>query len=173
MLTNVLISVILSDQFDNWSDRYAERILCRASEAAQRACPSAAAAAINPARFPHRAIQAVRQAGMQMRQRSRTWPQILSVGKLPREATADGLRAAGERRTGSRVSGQLSSGARDPGRDLRDQPRAAAPPRVALTRCHERIADSRSEAGWRACCQYACRLVGRAARACALCGGRR
>ena len=176
MLKRVLISVIRSDQLDNWSDEYAKRNRCWASETAQRAGTSAAATAIDPTWFPHRAIQAMRQAGMQMHQGARTWPQVLPVDKLPGEAAADGLRAAGGSRTGSGISGQLSASTRGPGADLRDQPRVAAPPRGALTRRHERIADrllsaDRCRAGGRVVGQYAGRLARREPRAIAPCGG--
>lgn len=177
MLNAVLLFVILSDQFYNWSDEYAKRIRRCASEKAQYSGSPAAPAAIDPARFPDRAIQAVRQAGMQMCRGSRTWPQVLPVDKLPGPAAEDGLCAAGGGRPGSGVSGQLSANARASGADLRDQSRVAAPSRDALTRCYERIADSRlstdrCRASGRAVGQYAGRLAGREAGAGALCGGR-
>jgi hypothetical protein len=178
MLNAVSIFAILSDQLKDWSDQYAERIRCCASETAQCSGGSAAPAALDPARFPDRAIQAVRQAGMQMCRGSRTWPQVLPVDKLPGPAAADGLCTAGDRRAGGGVAGQLPAGARDPGADLRDQPRIAAPPRDALTRCHERIADSqrstdRCRAGGRAVGQYAGGLARREPGAVALSGGDR
>ena len=50
-----------------------------------------APAASDPPRFPHRALQTLWQAGMQMRRRPRPWPQVLSVGELSRLAAANGL----------------------------------------------------------------------------------
>ena len=164
MLKAMWIFVIRSDQFINWSDEFPKRIHCRASKTAPRSCASTAPAAIDPARFPDRAIQAVRQAGMQMRRGSRAWPQVLPVDQLPRPEAADGLCAAGSCPPGGRVPVQLSSGARDPGPDLRNQPRVAASARSALKGCHERIAGSllssdRCRAGGCALGQHAGRLA--------------
>ena len=178
MLKSILISILLSDQLYKWSDEYSERTFRQASETTQLSSASSAPAAFDLARLFDRAIQAVRQARMQMRRRSWTRPQVLSVGELPGPAAADGLRAAGGCRAGRGVSIQLPSGARDPGPDLRDQPRVAAPPRGALKRCHGRIADSlpctdRDGANGSAGGEYAGGLAGRRPGAFALCGGRR
>lgn len=177
MLKAILTIILLSDQCYNWSDNESKGSPHCTSETAKCSSASAAAAAFDPARFSYRAIQAMRQAGMQVRRRPWAWPQVLPVSKLPGRTAADGLRATGDRGTGGRVSGQLSSGARDPGPDLRDQPRVAAPPRGALKRMHGRIADSlpctdRDGAGGCAVGQYAGRLARGKPRSVALFGGR-
>ncbi len=178
MLKAVWVFVLRSDQCCNWSDDSSKRIRCRASKTAQRSCASTASVAIDPAWFPDRAIQAVRQAGMQMCRGPRTWPQVLPVDQLPRPEAADGLCAAGSCAPGGRVSVQLSSDARDPGPHLRDQSRVAASPRGALKGCHERIADSllstdRCRAGGRAVGQHVGRLARGKAGSIVLPGGRR
>src|ERR1700745_3622742 len=53
-------------------------------------------------------------------------PKYLSLGQLPGIAAANGLRPAGALRPNGRVPGQSSPYPRDPGGDLRDQPRTAA-----------------------------------------------
>src|SRR5215471_6449483 len=130
-------TAVQSDQLYTWSDESTKPTHRCTAEAPQRSPAPIAPAPINPARFSHRTLQAMRQAGMQMRRRPRPWPQVLSVGQLPGLAAANGLRAAGILRANRGVPGQLPSSPRDPRSDLRDQPRAAAPPRGALIKaCH-------------------------------------
>ena len=169
---------IQSDQLYTWSDEYTHRTRCCASQTPRRPRASAAAPSIDPARLSDRAIQAMWQAGMQMRRRSRAWTQVLSVGELSRPAPADGLRASGGLRASFGVPCQLSADARDSGRDLRDQPRVAAPPRGALTRPHEpvsrRSACTDRGGGWRGNSgQYAGGLARREPGQFIPCGGRR
>ncbi len=176
MLTNRALSGLVSDQLYTWSDEYTKGIRCRTAKASQRSCAPTTAAQIDFARVHHRAVQAVRQAGMQMRRRSRSWPQVLSVGELSRPAAANGLRAAGGLWADGGVSRQLSPEPRNSGDNLRDQPRIAAPSRGALKRQHERVTarSSRLERygiGRRASRQYARRLARRQRTQFVLCGG--
>ena len=169
---------ISSDQLYTWSDEYTRETRCCTSQTPQRPCASAAAPAIDFAWLSDRTIQAMRQAGMQMRRRSRAWTQVLSVGELSRPAPANGLRAPRGLWASFGVSCQLSAGARDSARDLRNQPRVAAPPRGALTRLHEpvssRPACTDRGGGWRGNSgQYAGRLARRKPGGFILCGGRR
>src|SRR5580700_1486443 len=118
MLIGSRLDGVLSDQLDTWSDEHTHGTCCCTSQTPQRPCASAAAPSIYPAWLSNRAIQAMRQAGMQMCRRSRAWAQVLSVGELSGPASADGLRAPGGSWTGFGVSCQLSADARDSGRDL-------------------------------------------------------
>jgi hypothetical protein len=178
MLINRCLDSVLSDQLLTWSDEHTHGTCCYTSKTPRCPCASAAAPPIYPAWLSNRAIQAMRQAGMQMCRWSRAWAQVLSVGELSGLASTDGLRAPGGSRTGFGVSCQLSTDARDFGRDLRDQPRVAAPPRGALTRLHEpvssRPACTDRGGGWRRNSgQYAGRLARRKPGEFILCGGRR
>jgi hypothetical protein len=178
MLIGSCLYGISSDQCYTWSDEYTHEARCCTSQTPQRPCASAAAPSIDFAWFSNRAIQAMRQAGMQMRRRSRAWAQVLSVGELSRPAPANGLRAPGGLRASFGISCQLSADARDPGRDLRNQPRVAAPPRGALTRLHEPVSSRPAcidrGAGWRGNSgQYARRLARRKPGGFILRGGRR
>jgi hypothetical protein len=143
MLTRSSLITLSSDQLYMWSDGYSERTRSHTTKTPQRSCAPAAATEIDPAGLPHRAIQALWQAGMQVRRRTWTWSQVLSVGKLSWPAAANGLRAAGCLRTDCRVSCQLSPQPRDSGNDLRDQPRTSAPSRSALERHSERVSRRR------------------------------
>lgn len=178
MLTWISPIAPLSDQLFAWSDGYSERTRRRTAKTPQRSCAPAAAAEIDPAGLPYRAIQAMWQAGMQVRRRSRTRAEVLSVRKLSWPAAANGLRAPGGIWANIGVSRQLSPKPRDSGSNLRDQPRVVAPSRGALKSCHERAAGCRPRPdrcgiGRRASGQYAGWLARRQRRMFAFCGGGR
>src|SRR5712691_570490 len=126
-----------SDQSYTWSDRDAEENCCRSAQTPPGAAAPTAPAGGDPARLTDRALQTLWQAGLQMRQRSWSRAQVLSVGELPGLAATNGLRAAGGLRPNQGVSGQLSASPRALGGDLRDQSRTAAPPRDALKSSNE------------------------------------
>lgn len=172
------IGGLLSDQLLPWSARNAKPSHCRIAKTPRRSPAPTAPAPSDPARLPHRALQTMWQAGMQMRRRSRSWPQVLSFGELPGLAAANGLRAAGVLRSGCGVPRQLPPGPRGLRGDLRDQPRTAAPSRGALKGRHERSTfrppcDVRCEIGRRAPRQYARRLARRRPKGFANCGDSR
>ena len=178
MLSERFMSDILSDQYITWSDEDRNRIRRRATQTPQRSGTPAAAVEIDPARIADRAVQAMRQAGMQMRRGARTWPQVLPVGEFSGTTAADGLCAEGNVSAGGRVCRQLSPGPRRSGRDLRHQSRVAAPARGALEERHERIAGcpahcDRCGGGRRTAGQYAGRLARREPPEFVFCGGRR
>jgi len=178
MLTWISLIAPLSDQLFAWSDGYSERTRQRTAKTPQRSCAPTAAAEIDPAGLPHRAIQALWQAGMQVRRRSRTRAEVLSVRELSWSTAANGLRATGCLRANCGVSRQLSPKPGDSGSNLRDQPRVVAPSRGALNRCHERAAGCRPRpdrcgSGRRASGQYAGWLARRQRRRFAFCGGGR
>jgi hypothetical protein len=134
--------VLQADQLYTWSEKHAPQtastLFCRrfASTSPTASTP------VTPARpfvagFPHRALQTLRQAGMQMRPRPRSWPQVLPLSQSLWPTTANGLHPPGLSKPGQRVSRQLSSSPRDLGRRLRHQSRTAMPPRGALSHPHE------------------------------------
>lgn len=124
-----------ADQLYTWSDTYAQVtqvvLVCLAPTSPTAPAPAAPAGSI-AAWLANRALQALRQAGVQVC--SQCWPraQVLSLGEFSQTAPADGLRAAGASATSPQGTRPLPPGARDPGRDLRDQPRTVAPPGGAL-----------------------------------------
>ena len=175
MLTICVLIDIESDQLFTWSDEHTKGTRCRTAKTSQCSCTPTASAQIDSAGIYHRAIQALWQAGVQMRRRARTRPQVLSVGKLSGPAAANGLCPAGCLWRNGRVSGQLSPKPRDSGSNLRDQPRIVAPSRGALKRHHERVTarSSRSDRcaiGRRASRQYARRLAQRGPNEYVFCG---
>src|SRR5215471_4786655 len=156
--------VLVSDQLLTWSDENTDPDHRRLAKAPPSALAPTAPAQSCPPWFPHRALQALRQARMQMRPGSRSWPQVLSVGELSRPAPANELCPARVLRAGERVPGQLPPRSPDLRGDLRDQPRAPTPSRKAVRDRHERSALSppradRSGTGGRAPRQYARQLA--------------
>ena len=156
--------MLVSDQLLTWSDEYIETDHRRLAKAPPSAPAPIAPTPSGPPWFPHRALQALRQARMQVCPRPRSWSQILSVGELSRPAPTNGLRPTRVLRAGERVPGQLPPRPPDPGGDLRDQPRAPTTSREALRDRHERSAvippcTDRSGTGRRAPRQYARQLA--------------
>ena len=156
--------MLVSDQLLTWSDEDVEADHRRLAKAPPSAPAPIAPAQSCPSGFPHRALQTLWQARMQMRRRPRPWSQVLPVGKLSRPASANGLRPARVLRAGERVPGQLPPRSPDLRGDLRDQPRAPTPSREALKDRHERSAvippcTDRSGTGRRAPRQYARKLA--------------
>jgi hypothetical protein len=123
--------VLISDQFSTWSanGRYSVVHFAQTPRAIAEANAGVRDAL---ARLAHRALQALRQTGLQVRRWARSWPQVLSVRELSRAPTANGLRASGRLRRRHPTFGELPQGPRDHRRDLRDQPRTITPPRGAL-----------------------------------------
>lgn len=134
-------SRLQADQLYTWSETCAAQItqtvLCCLAQTPPTASAPATPAGSIASWFADRALQALRQAGVQVCQQCWSWPQVLSLGELSQTAPADGLRAPGASAANSQGACPLPSRARDPGGDLRDQPRTVAPPREALRGCHE------------------------------------
>ena len=130
-----------ADQLYTWSDTYALPTAQTDFRRVASTPPTALAPPATPrssfAGFPHRALQAMRQAGMQVRPRSRSWTQVLPLSQSLWPATANGLHLPGLSKPGQRVSRQLPSSPPDLGRGLRHQPRTATPSRGALSHPHE------------------------------------
>jgi hypothetical protein len=144
---------LLSDHVYDWSDSSIKQIIVGVEKAQAIVAAQTAAAGCGATRLVDRALQALRQAGMQMCRRSRPWAQVLPVGELSRRATADGLRATGKCGGHARASHQLPAGAHDPRRGLLDQSRAATAPRGALKSGGERhvTAAHRTDRRFRRC----------------------
>src|SRR5215470_9337388 len=156
---------VQSDQLYTWSDEKQQTNHVRLAKEARRSPAAVAPAPDDPPWLPHRALQTVRQAGMQMRRGPGPWPQVLSLGQLPRVASTNGLPPAGALRANGGVPRQLSQSPRDPGGDLRDQPRIAPPTRGALEVRHAQGSSrpphsDRCQTGRRAPRQYARSLAG-------------
>jgi len=134
-------SGLQADQLCTWSDTHAlptaQTDFCRVASAPPTAIAPPATPRSSFAGLSHRALQAMRQAGMQMRPRSRSWTQVLPLGQPVWSATANGLHPPGLSPPDHRISCQLPSSTRDLGRGLRHQSRTAMPPRGALSHPHE------------------------------------
>ena len=126
----------LSDQLDDWSDKL--DALVRRRLAPQTCCPAPETSTIegHPAGVGHRTLQAVWEAGLQVRTRPWTRSQGLPVRESARGAAGDGVRAGRLSRASERVSGQPPPNPRGARGDLRDQPGAAATSRGAWLTTH-------------------------------------
>ena len=134
------ISRVASDHIYDWSEgSIRQDIACLAQTSPSLAARSATIGC-HFARLADRALQALRQARVQMRGGSRTWTQVLPVSELPRRAAADGLCAAGRSCGDARVGCQLPAGACCARRNLSDQSRAITAPRGAVRAVGERSA---------------------------------
>ena len=167
-----------SDQLYTWSDKHGKPACCRLEKTPPSPPAPTALAQGDPAWIVDRALQALWQAGVQMRRRPRPWPQILPFGEPPGLAATNGLCAAGVSRSDYRVHRQLPPGARDLRSDLRDQPRTAAPPGGALNGHNERSSVrprcvNRCWIGWRTPRQYGRSLARWQPRLFGKCGGSR
>jgi len=173
-------TVLQADQLYTWPDTHAlptaQTNFCRVASTPPTALAPPATPRSSFARLPHRALQTMRQAGMQVRPRPRSWPQVLPLGQSLWPATANGLPPPGLSKPGQRVSRQLPSSPRDLGRRLRHQSRTAMPPRGALSHSHETcsglaLLSLRSQTRRPAPGQYALRLARRRTQRRSHCGG--
>jgi hypothetical protein len=160
--------ILEADQLYTWSDNYAHPIaqtdVCRFASTTPTASAPPATPRSSFAGLPHRALQTLRQARMQVCTRPRSWPQVLPLGQSLWPATANGLHPPGLSKPSQRVSRQLPSSPRDFGRDLRHQSRTATPPRDALSHSHAPccclvLRSLRSQTRWPALGQYALRMA--------------
>jgi hypothetical protein len=119
-------TMILSDQYDNWSDRFAEPINPVSPKPPAGPPAPAATAQLSAPRILDRAVQALRQSRLQMRPRTRTRTQVLPVDQPTGRPPCHGLRPTRFARDCRPISGKLSFGSRNLGSNLQHQPRTAA-----------------------------------------------
>src|SRR5580693_6508419 len=89
---------LLSDHVYDWSAKSLEQNIFGVAPTPARVAAQTAAVGCGAARLADRALQALRQAGLQMRRWSRPRAEVLPVGEFSRRTAADGLRAAGKSR---------------------------------------------------------------------------
>jgi hypothetical protein len=124
--------VISSDHVYDWSAQSIRKILLCVAQAPAGIAAQIAALGCGAARFTHRALQALWQAGLQMCRGPGPWSEVLPVGEFSRRAAANGLRTSGRSGSHSSAHRQLPRGAHDARRGLCDKPRTAPAPRGAL-----------------------------------------
>jgi hypothetical protein len=123
---------LLSDHVYDWSARSIKQIIVGVAQAPADLAAQTAAVGGAAARLVDRALQTLRQAGLQVRRGSGPRAKVLPVRELSRRATADGLCATGKSGSHSHASRQLPPGTHKARGGLRDQPRAVTAPRGAL-----------------------------------------
>ena len=132
------ILYLFSDQLLAWSAYFDKQVHCLVTRAPREAHQAASTPAQHSARFTHRTLQTLRQSQLPLRAGPRSWPQVLPLCELPGTAAADGLYPGGDPRADQRRTVGLSTRARDPGRDLRDQSGTPASSRDTLSERGER-----------------------------------
>jgi hypothetical protein len=128
------LNKVISDQFNKWSDIDERQIHRCNSQKKKNTFAKTTSSRFHSQRILNRALQALRQAGLQVCAIAGSWTQILFVRQQVRPKARDGLRASELPRKGQRISGQLPQDKNDPARALRDQPRAITTARKALAR---------------------------------------
>jgi predicted metal-dependent hydrolase len=140
-------NIYLSDHLYNGSDNYETSFKDIFAEAARKAI--AYTGTFRPSHYPrftHRALQALRQGRLQMRERQRTWAQILLDLKCLQRKAGRHLchyRSVGERES---ISQKISIVERCAKRSLRYQPRASATRRHDIENFHGHL---RAHLGYR------------------------
>src|SRR5271169_6390045 len=104
---------LLSDHIYDWSDQSLEQNIVGVTQAPASVAAQTSAVGCGAARLADRALQALRQAGLQMCRGSGSRSEVLPVGEFSRRAAADGLRAPGKSGGHSRSDRQLPRGAHD------------------------------------------------------------
>src|SRR6202162_782292 len=110
--------IVQSDQLYTWSDENRKRASCHLEKTAPGASAPVAPAQGDPARLAHRALQTLRQAGVQMRRGSGPWPQVLPFGEPSGLTVTNGLCGAGVSLPARRVCRQLPPSPRNLRGDL-------------------------------------------------------
>lgn len=123
---------LVSDQLFTWSDNYAKPLDHSTQTSAQATAAQASTVGCRSARLADRTLQTLRQTGLQVRNRSGAWSEVLPVGKPYRCSTRHGLRSTGHTATGGTVPCQLPQDPRRTGSAVRDQSGVAAPPGTVL-----------------------------------------
>ena len=125
-----------SDPIDDWSDGLdkANRRLS-AQEASDPRSPAPGTGSGSTG-LDHRALQTLRETRLQVCSGPRTRAQVLSVGEPLWSSSSDGVHPARDLRRCRAARGELSKYSSHPGRDLRDQPRAASSQRGAWITSH-------------------------------------
>ena len=125
-------TMITSDQYDHWSDRFAEAINPIPSQPTPGPPAPAAAAQLRAPRIFDRAIQALRQARLQVRPGTRTRTQVLPVDQSIGRPSRDGLCPTRFARDCRSILRELPFGSRDLASYLQHQPRTAASQRAPI-----------------------------------------
>lgn len=123
---------LLSDQYNQWSDRYAKDINLLTKKRASKANSTTSRSSTHRSGISYRALQALWKTRLQMRDRGWTWSEVLSVCEPAWNNTAHGLRSSRVHRADRTVFGKLSKSSRDSGQDMSDQSRVTKASRRAL-----------------------------------------
>jgi hypothetical protein len=144
---------VLSDQYYQWSDAYAENIHIVAEKETSRTIEKASRSPKAYSRVANRALQAMWKSWMQMCDRRRTWAEALPFHTSAGQHPVDGIRAALIRGRGQGISRELSAHSPCSRRDMPNQSGVITAKGIALIdeRRAEREASTESRD---ACCEH-------------------
>ena len=155
----------ISDQYYDWSDIQPRKGLDAYPAPAKKApCRTPASLGVHPAGFADRALQTLRESGMQVRTRTRPWTDVLPLGQSIGFHPAHGLCPLRISAAGSRVCPKPTASSRPAQADLCDQSRTASTTRATIDNhrecdCHNPACRFCPRAdGRHACRQHAPRL---------------
>jgi hypothetical protein len=155
-------SKLLSDQYDNWSDIFAETIAPIAPEPTQKPLATASTFVCATPRLAHRALQTLWQTRMQMCSGTRPRPQVLPFHQPARNNAGHGLCSTEGSRHGRSIPRELSLGPRNPRSNLQHQSRTASSQGASIEKLcvHRKLyilgcSSDRSPPGGHPHCQHA------------------
>ena len=125
---------LISDQFYNWSDKYAKQTYLHSSTKTKNASAAHARLDCCSAGLPHRTLQALWKTWVQLCQRPRPWSQVLPFGQQTGQKARDGLCSPRLFGKSKRASREFSQNKINSGGALRDQSRTPAAQGEALVR---------------------------------------
>ena len=154
-----------SDQLYNWSEKHAKQTYTLSAAKTKNAHAELARLDRCTPGFPHRALQALWQAWLQLRPRPRPWPQVLPFCQQTGTKARDGLCIARLFAKSQRASGEFSQNKINSGGALRDQSRTPAAQGETLVRappCSLRgQCDCDASSQCRRNCHYLCQYARR------------
>ena len=125
---------LISDQFNNWSDKHARQIYQYSPAKTKNASAAPARLDSCTARLPHRALQTLWKAWVQLCPGPWPWPQVLPFGQQTGQKARDGLCSPRLFGKSKRASREFSQNKINSGGALRDQSRTPAAQGEALVR---------------------------------------
>lgn len=154
-----------SDELINYSDNYdSQKKQLISSEKAKSTPAYPSPSRSHSPGIPNRTVQALWETRVQVCPWSRPWTKVLPLCQQIRSSTGDRLRSPTLSGAGERISRQFAQNTGDSGRDLFNQPRAAAPQRAIISRKQQTrgqragFGSLRNQRYWHLCCQYAKRI---------------
>jgi hypothetical protein len=132
---------LISDHFNNWSDYHETKVYSYSPTKEKDPFTQASVLRSHFAWFFNRALQALRQARVQVRRWPRSWSKVLFISKQAWATSPDGLCSSGFPGKCTRLLGKLSKDKDHFRRALRNQPGTFTPKGEVLARSPPKVRD--------------------------------